>query len=108
MPNVQQETHGSVLPLAKTPMKSKMLDKMRAKPKARWSIDNVETACSQLGLTWKPPSRGSHYKVSSPFVTERIETIPHDRPIKLFYIKSFIEFADAHIRACEKTEDAHE
>ena len=103
--DIQQETHGSPLPLVNHLPASKMLESTRARPKGRWSIKNVQTACNQLDLSFRAPTRGSHYKVSSPCYVERIETIPYNKPIKPFYIKAFIEFADAHIRACEKTEN---
>jgi len=82
---------------------SKKFAKIKAKPKASWSISDIETACQQLGLTCQPPTRGSHYKVSSPHIGG-ILPIPCDRPVKTVYIKLFIGLGDAHIEACKNVE----
>ena len=104
--NIQLSAERAALP-AQVRVASKMLDKMKASPKSGWTIANIETACNQLGISCEPPSRGSHYKVTSQHVA-KIVTIPHDRPIKLPYIRSFIALAEAHIRACQPTEDAND
>lgn len=78
---------------------SKMLAKIKENPKAGWTISDIETACEQLGMVCRPPTRGSHHKVSSPHI-EGILIVPHKRPIKTPYVKSFLGLADAHIRAC--------
>jgi hypothetical protein len=72
---------------------------MRARPKADWGISDIETVCSQIGLTFSAPTRGSHYKVSSPRL-DGILVIPHNRPIKMPYIRSFLGLAEAHLQAC--------
>lgn len=73
----------------------KLLEKMRANPKDDWTLENVETLCRQIGLTCSSPSRGSHYKVSSPH-SERIVTIPAHRPVKPVFIKDLVKLADLH------------
>jgi hypothetical protein len=75
---------------------SKALEKMRANDKGDWSIEDIDKACSQLGITCSAPGNGSHYKISSPHI-QGILTVPAKRPIKRWYIKKFLEFADAHV-----------
>lgn len=77
---------------------SKKLAKIEANPRAGWTIEDIQTACKQLKMTCSAPTRGSHHKVSSQYI-EGILTIPAARPIKEFYIKSFLGLAKAHIEA---------
>lgn len=86
---------------ARTP--SKVLDKMRANPKNDWEMADVVAACRQLELTCNSPTRGSHHKVSSPYL-EGVLTVPYNRPIKPIYIKQFVALAEAHLAACQGVE----
>jgi len=80
---------------------------MKAKPKAGWTISDIETACNQLGMTCAAPSHGDHYKVSSAHIPV-IVTVPATRPVKLPYIKSFLKLAEAHIAACQQAEKTND
>ena len=82
---------------------SKKLDRIREKPKAGWTISDIQTACDQVGISCSPPTRGDHYKVSSPHMAA-IVTIPAKRPIKTVYIREFLKLATAHIAGCQNTE----
>lgn len=73
----------------------KLLERMRDNPKGDWKISDIETVCRQVGLIFKPPSKGSHFKVRSEHLKGML-TIPAHRPIKLPYIKSFVALVDAH------------
>lgn len=77
-------------------LKEPLLEQMRARPKAGWTIKDCETVCAQNGCELLPPSRGSHYKAVSPHLAGH-ETIPFARPIKPFYIRSLVNMIDAHI-----------
>jgi hypothetical protein len=61
-----------------------------------WKIANIEKVCKDIGLTCSPPSRGSHYKISSPKL-DGILPIPARRPVKAPYIRLFVGLCDAHI-----------
>lgn len=76
-------------------MESKILESMRSNPKGDWKIGDIETVCRQFGIIFKPPSKGSHYKVRSPRLLGML-TIPAHRPIKIPYIRSFVALVDAH------------
>jgi hypothetical protein len=67
---------------------------MRRNPLADWSIEDIESACLELGIT-PSPSRGgsSHFKVSHPLLPD-ILTIPFRRPLKPVYIRRFVRFVD--------------
>lgn len=78
---------------------SSLLEKMRANPKGDWRISDVAKMCSDVGLTCAPPSRGSHYKISSQYVKNGLQTVPAKRPIKACYIRSLVGLADTHMKA---------
>ncbi|MDQ4059568.1 MAG: type II toxin-antitoxin system HicA family toxin [Pseudomonadota bacterium] len=63
-----------------------------AQPCGDWTIKDVETLCREHGLSLLPPSRGSHYKVGHPSMSE-ILTIPFARPTKPVYIRHLVKFA---------------
>lgn len=73
-----------------------LLERMRRNPQSGWTIKDCETLCHQYGCELLPPSRGSHYKAVSPYLTGH-ETIPFARPIKAWYIKTLVAMIDAHI-----------
>lgn len=78
--------------------KKSLLDQMGDNPTGDWSIKDVKTLCNQVGLSLKPPSNGSHYKVSSD-ILHGMPTVPSKRPIKPVYIRQLVSFAKAHIAA---------
>lgn len=88
-----------------TKVSSKKFDKIKAKPKAGWTIEDIEAACRQLDMTCTPPTRGDHYKVSSPHIAA-IHTIPAKRPIKLPYIKGFLKLGELHLQAVREGMEA--
>lgn len=77
--------------------KKPLLEQMRDNPKKGWSMKDIGILCDQVGLILKSPSRGSHHKVLSDLLHGAL-TVPYKRPIKPFYIKEVIGFADAHIQ----------
>ena len=89
-------------PAKETPMapKKSLLEQMKANPAKGWSLKDVGTLCNQVGLILKPPSSGSHHKVLSDLLHGAL-TVPYKRPVKVFYIKQIVSFADAHIHERE-------
>lgn len=81
--------------------KKSLLEQMKANPASDWQIKDIRVLCNQVGLTLKPPSNGSHHKVLSDLMHGAL-TVPYKRPIKVFYIKQIIGFAEAHIQEREK------
>ena len=73
---------------------SDLLDRMRRNPQGNWTIKDVETVCAEYGVTCRPPTRGTHYKVSHPGFVD-ILTIPFKRPIKPVYIRRLATYIDA-------------
>ena len=71
---------------------------MRANPREDWTIEDVRRFCGEAGLSLKPPTGGSHYKVTSDRLADLL-TIPAHRPIKPIYIRMLVSYADAHIAA---------
>ncbi len=80
--------------------KKTILEQMEANPRGDWSVQNIETLCSQVGLVLKLPSHGIHYKVTSDILNGTL-TVPFKRLIKAFYIKEMVGFSKAHIAAME-------
>lgn len=75
------------------------LDQMRANPKGKWRIQDVQTVCATYGLRCSPPrGGGSHYKVGHAAIPEML-SIPFARPIKSVYIRKPVQMADAISRA---------
>ena len=68
---------------------TKRLAEMRRNPRGDWSIDDVKVVCHEYGIELRPPSSGSHYKISHAGITE-ILTIPARRPIKPIYIRRLV------------------
>ena len=71
----------------------KRLSDMRRNPRDGWQIEDVRVVCSEFGIELRPPSSGSHFKVTHPDAQE-ILTIPAKRPVKAIYIKQFVAFVD--------------
>ena len=78
--------------------KKPLLDQMAENPAKGWRIADIEVLCNQVGLTLKPPSSGSHYKIISDILHGAL-TVPYKRPVKTFYIKQLVGLARAHIAA---------
>ena len=68
----------------------KILERMRANPKAVWRIEDCQVLARRFGVTWD--TTGSHATFRSP-AGSRIN-VPARRPIKPIYIKLFVEFID--------------
>ena len=68
---------------------AKRFEEMRRNPRADWSIDDVKVVCDEFGIELRPPSSGSHYKISHVSIGE-ILTIPARRPIKPVYIRRLV------------------
>ncbi len=81
---------------------NRMLAGMRENPQSDWQIGDIETLCENVGINFTPPTRGSHYKISSDLIPEMMVTIPYNRPIKAPYIRLFVKLIDAHIERCVK------
>lgn len=81
-----------IAPLAGKPV-CELLEKMRRNPAGDWCIKDVETLCAQTGMKFKPPTRGSHYKIVGPGETF-ILTIPAEKPVKKPYIRTLVNMAD--------------
>jgi hypothetical protein len=64
-------------------------------------MTDLENVADRIGLIMRKPARGSHYTFASPH-TDRIETVPFDRPIKTVYVRRFAVLATRHIAAEEK------
>lgn len=75
--------------------KGSLIDRMRANPRKDWTIEDVRRLCDGAGLSLKPPTGGSHYKVTSERLAYLL-TIPAHRPIKPIYIRMLLNYADAH------------
>lgn len=71
----------------------KLLESMRKNPAGDWTLNDVETLCNKTGLAFKPPRRGSHFKVCAAG-DSMILTIPAKKPIKAPYIKLLVAMVD--------------
>ncbi|MGE0260956.1 MAG: type II toxin-antitoxin system HicA family toxin [Alphaproteobacteria bacterium] len=80
--------------MSRTGRPASTLDRMRANPRADWTIADVERLCREEALIATPPHRGSHYKVRSS-KGGTVLTIPAHRPIKPVYIRALVALADA-------------
>ena len=88
---VQPQPQSPTPPVA-TPCE--LLEKMRKNPAGDWTVKDVETLCRQTGMTMKPPTRGSHYKIVAPGI-RGILTVPARKPVKSCYIRNLVALADA-------------
>jgi hypothetical protein len=93
------ETQPSAMPPSPPAKASKLLTKIIANPKNDWEISDLETVSRQVGLACTSPTRGSHYKFSSPLVEGVILPIPHRKPVRVNYIKEFLRLVEAHQQA---------
>jgi predicted RNA binding protein YcfA (HicA-like mRNA interferase family) len=74
--------------------RSKLIDAMRANPRADWTITDVITVCEAYGISCKSPKRGSHYTLKHPRIAGHL-TVPARRPIKQLYIRLMLQMVDA-------------
>lgn len=79
---------------------------MRRNPVGDWCIEDVQRVCRSAGVDCTPPTRGSHWKISSPLLTGAL-TIPANRPVKAPYIRSLVSLIAAHCE-CEAEKSAPE
>lgn len=70
------------------------LERMRANPAGDWTIADVQAVCRDHVLTCRPPSNGSHYKISHPAIAT-ILSVPSRRPIKEVYVRKLVRMAEA-------------
>ncbi|MER8475820.1 hypothetical protein [Mesorhizobium sp. M1163] len=82
----------------------KILQKMRKNPQGDWAIGDLQNVADGLGLTMTSPTRGSHYKVSSPRLPG-ILTVPAAKPIKPPYVRKFVALCLSHTAAAAKDEE---
>lgn len=68
----------------------KILERMRANPKADWRIEDCHVLARRFGVTWDTTGSLATFRSSG---GSRI-TVPARRPIKPIYIKLFVEFID--------------
>jgi len=71
----------------------KILEKMRNNPKADWTIQQVRTVAKAYGAVWDRPSGGSSHEIYRSKSGLRV-TMVSRKPIKIIYIKLFVEFID--------------
>jgi hypothetical protein len=70
----------------------KILEGMRANPRADWRIEDCQVLARRFGVTWDTSGSHATFRSSS---GARI-TVPVRRPIKPIYVKFFVEFIDLH------------
>ena len=69
---------------------SRRLERMRANPRADWTISDVEAICREYGIMCEASRGGSsHYKVFHPGIPGAL-TVPFKRPIKPVYIRQLV------------------
>lgn len=73
-----------------------LLEKMRSNARGGWTIEDISRLCSEYGVDLMKPTRDSHYKAASPYLSAHL-SIPFKRPIKPVYIKALVAMIDAHI-----------
>lgn len=78
--------------------KKDILSRMAENPRGDWRMEDLIKAADHAGLIVRAPSHGSHYTFASSYL-ERIETVPHKRPVKPIYVKRFCKFIDNHLAA---------
>ncbi|MBZ8133809.1 type II toxin-antitoxin system HicA family toxin [Afifella sp. IM 167] len=76
--------------------KRSLLARMKANPRADWTIADLQTLCDETGLTITSPGSGSHYKIHSPHLSG-ILTVPARRPIKPVYVRMLVALCESHL-----------
>ena len=79
----------------------KNFERMKSNPKNDWKISDIKQVANAIGMSVQNPNGGSHYSVFSPYLRGAL-TVPHRKPIKPFYIKSFVKMCEAHIVASKE------
>jgi hypothetical protein len=69
-------------------VKDKLALRMRANPRADWTIENLETVAARSGID-VAPGKGSHRVFRFP--DGSILSVPARRPVKPVYIKQFTD-----------------
>lgn len=82
----------------------KILTKMRSNPRGDWTIQDMQIVAAEIGLVMSPPSRGSHFKVTSEH-SPQILTVPAKKPIKAPYVRQFVTLCRTHVAQQEKVSD---
>lgn len=70
----------------------KTLAGMRGNPQNDWSINDLETVASHVGIACRKPG-GSHVTFSHPAL-DTILTVPAARPVKAYYVRQFVKLVD--------------
>ncbi len=70
---------------------AKLVDAMRANPKADWTPENVRAVARANGLTLR--QRGTSHAVLTNTLGHHL-TIPMHKPIKPVYIRRLVEFVE--------------
>ena len=78
----------------------KKLMAMRNNPQNDWKIDDLKNIAQRYGINFRQPGT-SHVTFSTP--SRLCLTVPAHKPIKVVYIKRFIELVDAVVQ--EKKND---
>ena len=87
---VDHDTVGSIIEsMART---GKLLDSMKANPKADWTPGNVRTVARACGLAFR--QRGTSHAVATNALGRHL-TIPMHKPIKPLYIRRLVELIEA-------------
>lgn len=73
---------------------AKLVEAMRANPRADWTISDVQAVADAHGISCKSPKRGSHYVLKHPTIAGNL-TIPARRPIKQLYIRLLLQMVDS-------------
>ena len=76
-------------------MASDLLERIKRNPVGDWTIRDVEAACREYGLLFRPGKGTSHCHLKHPAARE-ILTIPARRPIKPVYIRKLVRYIWAH------------
>lgn len=82
----------------------KLLTRMRTNA-TDWRIEDIEMIAKHYDVRCRH-NGGSHYVFGSPEINEII-CIPKHKPIKQFYIKSFLKFIDQAIDLYEQNEASY-
>lgn len=84
--------------------KQTLLEQMENNPRGDWTMQDIEKLAKQEGMELRKPARGSHHALCSPHLRD-ILTIPHNRPIKVIYIKHAVSYARAHRESAENRQE---
>lgn len=77
---------------------------MASNPTDGWTVDDFEKLCAEQGLEWISPTRGSHFKAVSPYLSGH-QVVPFNRPIKPIYVRLLCGMIKAHLSAKEREQE---